>query len=101
MSRTYRHINKNLEKNRYAKIMYMQWFESQTYYDNEEERKKAFEKEFHRDGYRHNADKSYRKIINRSKRSKFKNELIRNINNNTIEKIEIVKWHKDANLWYF
>lgn len=101
MSRTYRHINKDLEKNTYAKKMYMLWFEGKQYYDTKEEALESFNLQFHRDGFRHNADKSYRKILNNSKRNKSKNLILKHLHADTLEKLEVVKWYKDANLWYF
>jgi hypothetical protein len=101
MSRTYRHITKNGDKTAYAKKMYMQWFEKQEYFETDKERSDKFLIEFHREGYKHNAKKIYRQLMNKSKKSKDKQTLITHFKKGTFDNMPNFKWHKNVNYWHF
>lgn len=101
MSRTYRHITKSGEKTKFAKKMYMQWFESQSYYDSKEEAFEKFLIQFHREGYRHTAPKNFRKKINNMKRNQDKQKLIRHLKEERLDDMSSFKWLKDAGYHYF
>ncbi len=96
MSRSYKHINKDGSKNNYAQHIYLSWYDKKDY--NSKENFNAF---YHYDWYSSNAPKSFRKELNRSKKSKNKQEIIRRLKNNTFDDMPKFKWFNDANYLYW
>ncbi len=56
---------------------------------------------YHYDWYSSNAPKSFRKELNKSKKSKDKQEIIRRLNNNSFDDMPKFKWYNDANYLYW
>lgn len=101
MSRTYKHITKDLKKNEYARRMFTINFEFWNYYSSEKERLKLFLIEYHWEGRRENAPKYFKQALNNSKRNKDKQTLIRHLKYDSFEDMSSFKWKNDANYYYF
>jgi hypothetical protein len=104
MSRSYKHINKDCSKNNYAKHIYFSWYYKNPYYYDVEsisDSNQSFNALYHFDWYSSSAPKSFRKELNRSKKSKDKQEIIRRLKNNTFDDMPKFKWFNDANYLYW
>lgn len=106
MSRSYKNINKDCSKNKYAKYIYLSWYgrKSSLYEETEQDLKdkeQSFNAMYHYDWYSSNAPKSFRKELNKSKKIKDKQEIIRRLNNNSFDDMPKFKWYNDANYLYW